>query len=215
MQVAILKRDDRLRPKAERLIADVYAQHHGACIRQFPDALIARIGEDDDIDCAAGLRFAADGFFSEAYLDVPIEMILSVQGSASVRREKIFEVTLLASRSPHLVGSFLRKVIAGGEAAGFDWSFFTATAPLRALLKRLDLPLALLARAERTRVETPEDWGSYYTLAPYVCAIDRDSVAAWLGGETQPCRDACWGPHAAALCGRSCNGPHARMMWHG
>jgi hypothetical protein len=90
-------------------------------------------------------------------------------------------VTSLASRAPHLVGSFLRKIIACGEAAGFEWAFFTATLPLKALLERLDLPLVPLADAERSRVANPDSWGTYYELAPRVYAVRRDDIAVCLG----------------------------------
>ncbi|MFZ2019745.1 MAG: thermostable hemolysin [Methyloceanibacter sp.] len=181
MRAIIIPRDDGLRPKAEQLITEVYAQHYGARITTFPDTLVARIAADNTIECAAGLRFAADGFFSEAYLDDPIDMLLSAICYFPVRREKIFEVTSLASRAPHLVGSFLRKIIACGEAAGFEWAFFTATLPLKALLERLDLPLVPLADAERSRVVNPDSWGTYYELAPRVYAVRRDDIAARLG----------------------------------
>jgi hypothetical protein len=181
MRAIIIPRDDGLRPKAEQLIMEVYAQHYGARITTFPDTLVARIAADNTIECAAGLRFAADGFFSEAYLDAPIDMLLSAIRYIPVRREKIFEVTSLASRAPHLVGSFLRKIIACGEAAGFEWAFFTATLPLKALLVRLDLPLVPLADAERSRVANPDSWGTYYELAPRVYAVRRDDIAVCLG----------------------------------
>jgi hypothetical protein len=181
MRTIIIPRDDDLRPKAEQLITEVYARHYAARITTFPDTLVARIAADNSIECAAGLRFAADGFFSEAYLDAPIDLLLSAIRYHSVRRERIFEVTSLASRAPHLVGSFLRKIIACGEAADFEWAFFTATLPLKALLERLHLPLVTLADADRSRVANPDAWGSYYTLAPHVYAIHRDDVAACLG----------------------------------
>ncbi len=181
MRATIIPRDDDLRPKAEQLIMEVYARHYGARITTFPDTLVARIAADNSIECAAGLCFAADGFFSEAYLDAPIEALLSALRHQTVRREKIFEVTSLASRAPHLVGSFLRKIIACGEAAGFEWAFFTATEQLKGLLERLGLPLLPLADAERSRVTNPDSWGSYYALGPRVYAVHRDGIAACLG----------------------------------
>jgi hypothetical protein len=181
MRAIIIPRDDDLRPKAEELITKIYAQHYGARITAFPETLVARIAADGSIECAAALRFAADGFFSETYLDVPIDMLLSALRHSSVRREKIFEVTSLASRAPHLIGSFLRKIIACGEAAGFEWAFFTATEPLKLLLERLGLPLLFLADAERSRVANPDAWGSYYTLDPRVFAVYRDGIATCLG----------------------------------
>jgi hypothetical protein len=87
MRAIIIPRDDGLRPKAEQLITEVYAQHYGARITTFPDTLVARIAADNTIECAAGLRFAADGFFSEAYLDAPIDMLLSAIRYIPVRRE--------------------------------------------------------------------------------------------------------------------------------
>ena len=143
----------------------------------FPATLIAMVSGRDELLCAAGLRFAADGFFSECYLDAPVDEVLSALWCEGVGREKIFEVTSLASRSPHIVGSFLRKIVACGKAAGFEWAFFTATTPLKGLLERIGLPLMPLAVADRARVAHPDDWGSYYELSPSVCAVHREATA--------------------------------------
>jgi hypothetical protein len=178
MRAAIIPRDHELRPAADQLIAEVYARHYSARIRAFPATLVAMISDDGTVLSAAGLRFAADGFFSECYLEEPVDAVLSALSRDPVCREKIFEVTSLASRSPHTVGSLLRKVIACGEAAGFEWAFFTATAPLKALLERMSLPLVPLAAADRSRVPNPDAWGSYYALAPSVYAVHRDVVGA-------------------------------------
>jgi len=79
----------------------------------------------------------------------------------------------------------LRKIIACGEAAGFEWAFFTATAPLKALLERLGLPLMPLATADRARVANPESWGTYYELSPSVYAVHRDVVGACMGRDAR------------------------------
>jgi hypothetical protein len=181
MPSAIIPRNHGLRPEAERLIAEVYALHYSARITTFPKTLIGMLGDDGALLCAAGLRFAADGFFSECYLDAPIDAVLSGVWRSPVRREMIFEVTSLASRAPHRVGSFLRKIIACGEAAGFEWGFFTATAPLKLLLDRIGLPLMPLAAADRSRVAYPEAWGGYYELGPSVYAVHRDVVSTCVG----------------------------------
>jgi hypothetical protein len=183
MRVILTPRDDSLRPAAEHLIADVYARQYGARIATFPDTLVVMLGSDGSVCCAAALRFAAEGFFSEAYLDAPVDVVLSGLRQAPVRREKIFEVTSLASRAPHLVGGFLRKIVACGEAAGFEWAFFTATAPLKALLERMRLVPLSLAAADSSRVASPTIWGSYYAFAPRVYAVHRDSIGLCLGRE--------------------------------
>ncbi len=189
MRVILTPRGGELRPAAEALIAEVYSLHYAARITTFPDTLVSMVGAGGDIHCTAGLRFAADGFFSEVYLDQPVDAVLSALRHSPVRREKIFEVTSLASRTPHMVGVFLRKIIACGEAAGFEWAFFTATAPLKVLLERLKLPLASLAKADRSRVANPEAWGSYYTLAPHVFAVHRDDISACAERQATACAE--------------------------
>ncbi len=181
MRAAIISSNHDLRPAAEQLIAEVYALHYAARITSFPATLVAMISDRDVLLCAAGLRFAADGFFSECYLDAPVDAALTGLQCSPVRRELVFEVTSLASRAPHTVGSFLRKIIACGEAAGFEWAFFTATAPLKALLERIGLPLMPLATADRARVANPENWGTYYQLSPSVYAVHRDAAGACMG----------------------------------
>lgn len=185
MRAAIIPRNHALRPAAEQLIAQVYALHYSARITAFPATLVAMMGDRDALLCAAGLRFAADGFFSECYLEAPVESVLRGLWHSPVRRELVFEVTSLASRAPHTVGSFLRKIVACGEAAGFEWAFFTATAPLKALLERIGLPLMPLATADRARVANPESWGTYYNLSPSVYAVNRDVAAACIGRDAR------------------------------
>lgn len=179
MRATIISRDHDLRPAAEHLIARVYALHYLARITAFPATLIAMIGDDDSLLCAAALRFAADGFFSECYLDAPVEAVLSGWCRCPVGRGSLFEITSLASRAPHMIGPFLRSIIAYGEAsAGLDWALFTATAPLKAILERMNLPLVRLAAADRSRVTNPDAWGSYYEFAPSVYAVHREVVGA-------------------------------------
>jgi len=185
MRAAIVPRDHDLRPAAEQLIAEVYALHYSARITAFPATLVAMMSDPDALLCAAGLRFAADGFFSECYLDAPVDAVLTGLWHSPVRRELVFEVTSLASRAPHTVGSLLCKIIACGEAAGFEWAFFTATAPLKALLELIGLPLIPLATADRARVGNPESWGTYYKLSPSVYAVHRDVVGACMGRDAR------------------------------
>jgi hypothetical protein len=188
MRVTMILPGHVLRPAAEDLIAEIYARFYGAQVDDFPTTLVGMVSADATILSAAGLRFAADGFFSECYLDKPVEDVLSALRHQTVCREKIFEVTSLASRAPHTVGSFLRKIVACGEGAGFEWAFFTATAPLKALLERLSLPLVPLGAADRSRVAQPEIWGTYYELEPSVYAVHRDSVGACIGDQPRMAR---------------------------
>ncbi|SMF60140.1 Thermostable hemolysin [Tistlia consotensis] len=167
-----------LREAVEDCIATVYERAFGARDLSFPTLLIAWAGADGRPLCAAGLRTAADGFFSEAYLDRPIERLLAAEAGEPVAREAVFEVTTLASRSAEASPAFLRQLAVFGGRAGFRWSFFTATERLRRLLRGLGIPALELAPADPGRLADPERWGSYYSQAPRVCAV-RDG---WLEG---------------------------------
>ena len=110
----------------------------------FPAKLVTILNERGDILCAAGLRSRDDGFFSERYLDRPIEKTLERLHGGVVRRDRVFEISTFASRSPHSVPCFISQVIEYGEDAGFEWAFFTLTHRLSRLLNRIGLELAPL-----------------------------------------------------------------------
>lgn len=186
MTIIVVSRDHAERGRVERFIGKVYAHHYGAEITSFPDHLVALMDRNGAIECASGLRFAETGFFSECYLDQPIEDVLAPIAGGIVARDSVFEVTSLASTAPHSSTRFLRRIVAYGEFAGFSWAFFTATERLRALLQRVELPVATLAPAVRHRVADPAAWGSYYESNPHVCAVDRAAAAAFLAQRREP-----------------------------
>ena len=185
MQLFVVSRRHALRSEVERFIADVYRDHYSASVASFPADLIAMFSNGGECVCASGLRFAATGFFSECYLDMPIEQALSEAAGKSVRRSSVFEVTGLASSAPRVATLFLRRIVAYGELAGFDWGFFTATNRLRELLGRIGLPPLALASADPKRLPNAEIWGSYYAAAPVVCAINRGAATNFLSRQTR------------------------------
>lgn len=180
MNIIVVQPQHELRSYVERFIADVYRDHYRASLSSFPPDLIAMIEEGGKCICASGLRYDHTGFFSERYLDIPIEQALSQAAGTPVARERIFEVTSLASRAPLASTQFLRHVVAYGERAGFDWAFFTATRRLRQLLDRIRLRPLALAAADPARLSNSETWGTYYASLPIVCAIHRSSASAFL-----------------------------------
>jgi Thermostable hemolysin len=180
VQITVLSEDHARRSEIERFIADVYREHYAASVTSFPPDLIAMFAEDGQCVCASGLRYAHTGFFSESYLDAPVEQALSQATGRVVDRSSIFEVTGLASRAPQAATRFLRRVVAYGELAGFDWAFFTATQRLRELLNRINLPPLALAVADPDRVANVETWGSYYASTPIVCAVGRTTASTFL-----------------------------------
>jgi hypothetical protein len=175
--IVVLGRADSLREAAEVFIAKTYAGQYGAQLHAFPSRIVALVDERDEVLCAAGLRFAADGFFSESYLDAPVEGVLSALSDRTIKRGEIFEVTTMASRAPRATAGFIASVVAFGESAGFAWSFFTLTHRLHLMVQRMGFALQLLGDADFRRIGDHEHWGSYYATRPKVYAAARARLA--------------------------------------
>jgi len=171
LKTAVLTSDDSRRHPAEEFIKNIYAARYGAQLETFPSRIIAVLDNRDEIFCAAGLRFLNDGFFSERYLDTPIEDALSAISARTVHRSAIFEVTTLASRAPLATAGFIGQIGAFGEEAGFEWSFFTLTRRLHLLVSRLGIALTYLGEADHRRITDSERWGTYYASQPKVYAV--------------------------------------------
>ncbi len=152
----LISRDDALRDRTESCIRDVYSNTFGAEIVAFPERLVAALDAHDEPVCAAGLRTELDGFFSESYLDHPVEEVIQHHAGSVAQRGYIFEVTTLASRKVEASSDFVRQIAILRRTAGFEWPVSTATDRLRKLLYRLGLPLAVLGRADPTRIERAE-----------------------------------------------------------
>jgi hypothetical protein len=176
-ETVVIREGDALRGLAETFIREVYAARYGAQLQAFPSRIFAVLNARAEIVCAAGVRLQDDGFFSERYLDSPIEQALSVTSKRAIARGDIFEVTTLASQAPRATASFIEAVGAFGENNGFLWSFFTLTRRLRLLVDRLGHPLTHLADADHRRIPDHERWGTYYASEPRVFAIASPRLA--------------------------------------
>ena len=162
----------------EAFIRDIYHRSYFASPAKLPPKLIARYSKSGELLCAAGLRTPKDGFFSECYLDQPIERTLAAAIGRHVQRADICEVTALVSRSPQETGAFIDDVAAQITDLGFTWSFYTLTNRLALLLKRKGLSPIDLGPAEARRVASPETWGRYYLTSPRVFAISIEHQRA-------------------------------------
>ena len=171
LKTAVLTKDDPRRQPAEDFIKKIYAARYGARLETFPSRIFVLLDDRDEILCAAGLRFFEDGFFSERYLDTPIENAVSAISARPANRNTIFEVTTLASRAPRATTEFIAEIGGFGEKAGFEWSFFTLTRRLHLLVRRLGIPLTYLGEADRRRMADSERWGTYYASEPKVYAV--------------------------------------------
>jgi Thermostable hemolysin len=181
-KTVLLTNDDARRRSAEEFIKDTYAARYGARLETFPSRIIALLDHRDAILCAAALRFLDDGFFSERYLDAPIEDVVSAMSASAVTRSAIFEVTTLASRAPLATAEFITEIGSFGEKAGFDWSFFTLTRRLHLMVSRLGIAATFLGEADRGRIADSERWGTYYACQPRVYAVASRRLKASRGG---------------------------------
>ncbi len=173
MKIKFLGPIDSGRQAAEDHIQCVYKDVYGATVTDFSPLLVAASRADGKILCAAGIRTAADRFFSDAYLDGDFSAALLAQTGQSVPASDIMEVVSLASTTPFPVLPMLDRMIEWGRSYGMTCGVFTATAPLRKLLHRTGLAYVSLCAASPARLANADSWGSYYQTDPWVCAFSE------------------------------------------
>lgn len=171
----IVEPADADRAEVEAFVRTIYACEYGARVGRLADRLLCRRGARGEILCVTGLRLPADGFFSERYLDQPVEAALARATGRSLRRDDVYEVTTLASRSPRDLPAFIDDITTFGTRQGLSWCFFTLTRRLALLVRRRGLAPVHLADADPGRVSDPASWGRYYETEPKVygvCGVD-------------------------------------------
>jgi len=167
----VIDRRDPLRADVESYVRRVFAKQYAAIIREFPERLVAVVGPGYAPLCAAGIRTTEDGFFSELYLNSPVESVLGQLCRAPVQRSQIIEVTSLASERPGHAFILLDYITQLGRADGRTWGVFTATEKMRRCLGRAGFAITALETAKAEAVPNREDWGRYYEANPVVCAL--------------------------------------------
>jgi len=169
-QPILVTKNHPARAEVETLIRGVYAREYGANVTSFADLLIALPSPDGGFSAAAGLRMDGD-FFSEVYLDNPIEAVLSQYWQPPAARHEIAEVTTLAAVHPNASHALLSAVIGYLRGNGVRFAFCTVTERLFHMLKRIGVPAQELADAKAERIANADDWGHYYATNPKVVAI--------------------------------------------
>lgn len=177
----LVNKYDARRAPVESFIKARYAAEHSARIETFPARLLCQFDPHGKIICAAGVRASSDGFFSEAYLDLPIEQMLSTASNNSILRSEIFEVSCFVSRAPHRTARFISDIVDFGFEHGYTWAFFTVTRRLTLLLNRVGLTPVFLAHADPNRIADAIRWGDYYLREPQVLAVSGDAIRALRG----------------------------------
>ena len=104
------------------------------------------------------------------------ELILDATG-CRVSPTHILEVTTLAGTGHGHALRLIERVRQIGRGMGMACGIFTATAPLRRVLRRSGLDVIALVPARRERVADPAAWGSYYDCDPWVCMLADRAMA--------------------------------------
>lgn len=99
MHTAVIQIGDNLRPIVEDFIKSTFLKTYNAIPHALPCKLLSGFDDHGNVLCAAGIRSAQDGFFSEIYLDQSIDDVLSSHARRPIPRDRIFEVSTLVSRA--------------------------------------------------------------------------------------------------------------------
>lgn len=176
MKIEFLSRDSPAHEEAQEHIKSVYLSAYGAIITDFAPMLVVARRAEGKILCAAGIRTARDGFFSDAYLASDFPTALRQATGTDTPSDKIMEVVSLASTTPFPILPMLDKMVEWGYENGMTCGVFTATKPLRRLLTRAGLQYVELASAHPSMVSNSQAWGAYYDTDPKVCALTQPVV---------------------------------------
>jgi len=172
----LVEHENAARAAVESFIRSGYARTYEARLDALPARLFAVLGKDGSPLAAAGLRLREDGFFSEAYLDAPIENLAALALGHPVPRSDFLEVTTLVSGTPFALFPLMAAMLSWGRERDLGCGVFTATAPLRKLFLRLGIPFVPLVAADPLRLPNGADWGRYYDRDPWVCLMPNPAA---------------------------------------
>ena len=153
-----------------RFIQDQFKHHYQAEVPDDTARLLGVFDETEDLVAAFGIRSAAEGLFSQCYLEEEALDILRRKLDGNVDALEIVELSHLSLRGPR---AFCRLVPLVAEMlweAGYRYVICTATGCLVRYFTRSKFAPTVLAEASRTRLpEGSRDcWGSYYASKPAV-----------------------------------------------
>lgn len=170
MKIEFLEQSHPAQQEAREHIQSVYSACYGARIERFAPRLVTARNQQGDIVCAAGVRTAQDGFFSDSYIDGGFANALHFPDGAPVPLSQVMEVVSVASTTPFPVLGVLDFLLGWGRENGMRCGVFTVTSKLRRLIDRTGIDYTAICRADPARIENAESWGSYYKQDPWVCA---------------------------------------------
>ncbi len=158
---------------AAELVRKTYARTYEAQVMPDPDRFIVGHLEGAVIACA-GIAYANGGsFFSERYLDAPIDTVLEQRFGAPVDRDRVIEIGALASCCRGSGQEMIKITPLIAWTLGVEYILCTATSGLRDALDSAGIDFTPLGDAAPDGLEPGERlaWGSYYEQQPQVGVI--------------------------------------------
>lgn len=159
------------------LVREQYARSFDAEVMPDPDYFITAeqsgSGGIRTVACAGVTLASEQPFFSERYLDQPVDALIRKRLHAECPRDAIVEVGPLASRVPRAGGEVIRLVPIIAWCLGKRYILCTATRSLAVTLDRLGIWFVPFAAADVTRLPAADRdrWGRYYANDPQVGVI--------------------------------------------
>ncbi|WP_422061487.1 thermostable hemolysin [Sphingopyxis sp.] len=152
-----------------QMIGHRYRETFGANLSPNFAAYISCRTDQESTAALGYARAGIDPLFLEAYLDQPVETLVSAAYSRPVARTQIIEIGNFAAVSPQamilLWGAAANDLSALGEIA-----VATLTRPLRHMFRRIGVPIVEIAEARADRLgPAAADWGGYFDQDPRIC----------------------------------------------
>lgn len=162
------KIQDVERPQIELFIQQGFQKVYGAQISVTMPTLLAI--KNGAFKAALGIRSANQALFIEQYLNSPIEHVLTTEG-LSVAREHIVEIGHLYSNKSRFALPLLLTAGVSLFVNEYRCIAFCATSQVRQMLHTAGIAVIDIGEANKAKVSSTDDWGSYYDTAPRVVAV--------------------------------------------
>lgn len=150
------------------LVCERYADVFGASIQPSHRAYFSQNDKNRTLAMLGYTRARDSELFLERYLDAPVEQHIARAFGCNPGRDRIVELGNLAACDGNALVRLWGRA-ANDLGSEMEFAVATLTAPLRAMFRRIGLPIRVLAPATFA-CASAESWGSYYDHDPQVCA---------------------------------------------
>jgi len=171
------------RTELEAFVRAGFQRRHDASVSTFMPTLLSFRDASGDLRGVIGLRSAGSRpLYLEQYLDQPVERAIAAATGKLVHRSEVVEVGNLAGASCRTAMRMVAALPSYLRSREYRWIVFTATSAVRGILQGFGAPLAELARADGSRVQSGADqWGRYYDTDPRVL-VGYLPASRWIPG---------------------------------